>query len=141
MANLIDDLRGAIEFVEEQFSMSGPDGETILSLPEDIDDMFGQLRHVVAAYDALAPTPEQWASAPEWAQWYAIDGASRPHWFEMEPYCDDGEGCCWCPLFTKDGRLSEVTWAGPHILDKGIDLPLGLDWRLCLWRRPEGAQP
>ena len=64
----------------------------------------------VAAYDALAP---DWADAPERAQWYTIDADGIPRWHVENP-----------------SRIVAC--------DK-ILIPLGVDWRLCKWQRPEVA--
>lgn len=78
-----------------------------------------------AAFDALAPTPKMWANAPEWAQWYVIDADESARWFEIEPTHDDGE---WKVYGTSHVKFYDV-----------IELPLGIDWRLCKWSR-EGAK-
>lgn len=31
------------------------------------------------------PDAPDWSQAPEWAQWYAIDGDGQRWWFEIEP--------------------------------------------------------
>ena len=62
----------------------------------------------VAAYDALAPKPDEW---PDGAQWYTIDADGIPRWHIENP-----------------SRIVAC--------DK-ILIPLGVDWRLCRWQRPE----
>lgn len=93
-----------------------------------IGDALEVLHATADAYDALAP---DWANAPDWAQWYAIDctlfedGGSDAAFFEHEPVIDSGE---WI------AETGKVTAAGSF-----IPLPLGIDWRLCKWQRPEVA--
>lgn len=50
-----------------------------------------------------------WTQAPDWAEWYTIDA--------------DGDSWWRC-----DGKSK---------YDKLFNLPLGIDWRLCKWQRPE----
>lgn len=79
----------------------------------------------VEAYDALAP---DWSQAPEWAQWYAIDANGEAAWYSIEPMADD-QDFCWFIL--NDGSQ-------PVPLDADmVDIPLGVDWRLLKWQRPE----
>ena len=94
---------------------------------EDEENAFDLCRNVVAAYDALAPTPEQWAEHPG-AKWYAIDTAewrgctSSAAFYQDEPTPDSGD---WI-VSTGD------VWDADDLV-----LPLGIDWRLCKWSRPE----
>lgn len=74
---------------------------------------------MVAAYDALAP---DWSQAPEDAQWYTIDAENQRCWHINEP-----------ALFDWAWDSNGMDWAG------FIDVPLGVDWRLCKWQRPEVA--
>ena len=67
-----------------------------------------QVASLVAAYDALAPKPDEW---PDGAQWYTIDADGIPRWHIENP-----------------SRIVAC--------DK-ILIPLGVDWRLCIWQRPE----
>lgn len=84
-----------------------------------------QVASLVAAYDALAP---DWSQAPEWAQWYAIDANGEAAWYSIEPMADD-QDFCWFIL--NDGSQ-------PVPLDADmVDIPLGVDWRLLKWQRPE----
>ena len=82
-----------------------------------------KIERVADAYDALAP---DWANAPDWAQWYCVDASGDAQWTQKEPEASDGT----------TGWIFGTAWedaAGPN----GIDLPLGIDWRLCKWSRPE----
>ena len=74
---------------------------------------------MVAAYDALAP---DWSQAPEDAQWYTIDAENQRCWHINEP-----------ALFDWAWDSNGMDWAG------FTDVPLGVDWRLCKWQRPEVA--
>ena len=84
---------------------------------------------VVIAYDELEPTVEQWDAHP-WAQWMTLFDNGKLIWWELEPgvrIMPDGE-CAW---MEKDGRMGK-TESG-----QVSQLPLGIDWRLCKWQRPE----
>lgn len=87
-----------------------------------------RLRGFLVAYDALSP---DWSQAPEWAQWYAIDSDGYAHWFDNEPVMH--------PVST---HRDVVVPHWSHVGSKGVmydahNLPLGIDWRLCLWEKPK----
>ena len=97
----------------------------------------------VKAYDALAPKPDEW---PDGAQWYAIDSDGACNWHETEPTPD---GAKWCVIDpTGDCYWHEVeptpdslSWESGTADFAGFvfAIPLGVDWRLCKWQRPEVA--
>lgn len=72
-------------------------------------------------YNALAP---DWAQAPVWAQWYTIDMDGFAYWRVSEPVFDT--------LAWKHTSRWERTVS--------VDLPVGIDSRLCKWQRPQ-VQP
>ena len=76
-----------------------------------------QIARLVAAYDALAP---DWSQAPDGAEWYTIDANGYCYWHRIEP---------------SEIRLG---WESGTAAGAGVVLiPLGLDWRLLKWQRPE----
>ena len=98
-------------------------------LPEPVgDSMVLAQRHLtelVAAYDVLAP---DWSNAPDDAKWYTIDANGAATWSEEEPF------------FSPVGKFPEKFWdmnGNYYIEREPVRLPLGIDWRLCKWRRPE----
>ena len=72
----------------------------------------------VDAYDALAPKPDEW---PDGAEWYTIDAENQCYWHIDEPIYD-GE---W--------------WSNTAEFSGFTEIPLGVDWRLLKWQRPEVA--
>ena len=87
------------------------------------DEDVAAVRQMLDAYDALAP---DWDNAPEWAQWYAIDANGRAAIFGQEPEIEDP---AWVIEWTEESELP---------VEKGtVALPLGIDWQLCKWQRPE----
>jgi hypothetical protein len=86
------------------------------------------VRDVVAAYDALAP---DWTLAPDGATHYVINAEGYAEW-----------------LFGVESKhqvaIIGTKWSKRYVWSTEpvghIDLPLGLDWRLCIWERSE-AQP
>ncbi len=78
-------------------------------------------------FDALAPTPEMWSQAPDWARWYTVDRENYS-WWENEP--SPGNGARWTVLSTPHGRW-DCVWSRRPVITPGID------WRLCKWQRPE----
>ncbi len=77
---------------------------------------------LVAAYDALAP---DWSQAPEDAQWCVIDPTGDCYWHEVEP----------TPV-SLSWESGTADFAGFVFV-----IPLGVDWRLLKWQRPEEPQP
>ena len=75
----------------------------------------------IEAFDALEPTQEDWANAPEWAQWYTADIHGYLYWHQREPV------------------FGSVSWVQTGFREKcGYSkLPIGIDSRLCKWKRPE----
>ena len=74
---------------------------------------------MVAAYDALAP---DWSQAPDDAKLNTIDSAGARFWHRAEP-----------SIIRLGWESGTATWAG------FVDIPIGLDWRLLKWQRPEVA--
>jgi hypothetical protein len=113
---LIEDVRAALESV------------TRLALGADMryehNENLDRLRELVSAYDALAP---DWSSAPEDAKWAAIHPDGEGDWWGTKPIALDYR-------MEWDGELAHGTWwrQGP--------LPIGIDWRLCIWQRPEATR-
>lgn len=88
---------------------------------------------IVVEYAALAP---DWKRAPEWARWFCIEpgegyGTGFARWWAHEPVLNGKE---WTPSIVLEGGYSATLFFG------FVDLPLGIDWRLCKWQRPE-VQP
>ena len=76
----------------------------------------------------VAPEPD-WDEAPEWAMWWAQDATEDCNWFEQKPFPDLAE---W--VMAK-GSWEEDGWN--CVFDKCVSLPLGIDWRTTLRKRPE----
>ena len=87
----------------------------------------------VNAYDALAP---DWSQAPDGAQWYTIDADGVATFFDVEPEWEMFE---WVIDWRSDPDAPSYP-NEPLILDAPkIDVPIGVDWRLLKWQRPEVA--
>lgn len=87
------------------------------------------IAQLLDAYAELAP---DWANAPEWAQWVTIFDNGKLVYWECEPaprIMPRGE-YAW---IEKDGRT------GMARAEQVNPLPLGIDWRLCKWSRPEAV--
>ena len=89
------------------------------------DDMMAReaksiVQATVDAYDALAP---DWSQAPDDAQWFVIEPTGDCYWHEAEP---TPVGLSW--------ESGTADFAGFVFV-----IPLGVDWRLCKWQRPEVA--
>lgn len=78
------------------------------------------LRELVAAYDALAP---DWSKAPDGVQWFVIEPTGDCYWHEVEP-----------TAITLSWESGTADFAGFVFA-----IPIGVDWRLCKWQRPEVA--
>lgn len=84
------------------------------------DPDIAAIAQLIAAYDALAP---DWSQAPEDAQWCVIDPTGDCYWHEVEP----------TPV-SLSWESGTADFAGFVFV-----IPLGVDWRLCKWQRPEVA--
>lgn len=93
-----------------------------VSLPDDILSGPAQiLNEILEGYAALAPN---WADAPKNALYCVTHANGLQYWIPNEkPY--------WQPGST--GWQSE--W--PQDFYREVELPPGVDWRLCIWRRPK----
>lgn len=86
------------------------------------------LRELVIAYDALAP---DWSQAQEWARWATMFDNGEVIFWELEPEC----------IFLN----YEWVWMendreiGLTISRMSSEVPIGIDWRLLKWQRPEVA--
>lgn len=106
---MIDSLRRVLEYAIGYLDIV-PD-----SASTDAD--IAAIAQMIAAYDALAP---DWSQAPEDAEWYTIDAENQRYRHIDEP-----------SLFDATWDSNGMDWAG------FTDVPLGIDWRLCKWQRPE----
>ena len=82
---------------------------------------------VVDEYDALAPKPDAW---PEGATHFVINAEGYGEWlFGVEP--------------RHQVAIIGAKWSKQHVWSTEpvghIDIPIGLDWRLLKWQRPEVA--
>ena len=106
---MIDSLRRVLEYAIGYLDIV-PD-----SASTDAD--IAAIAQMIAAYDALAP---DWSQAPEDAEWYTIDANGYCYWHRIEP---------------SEIRLG---WESGTAAGAGfVDIPLGIDWPLCKWQRPE----
>ena len=79
------------------------------------------LMRLYAQYAALAP---DWADAPEWAKWCVIHANGLQYWEpEREP-------------FASCGAVGWVSQDARNEFYRELELPIGIDWRLCKWQRP-----
>ncbi len=94
-------------------------------LPEPVGDYMkaaqAHLLELVDEYNALAP---DWDESPDKAVWCAIHANGLQYWFDAEPVTTDGY----------NGWHNKSAWNDFY---REMELPLGIDWRLCKWQRPE----
>ena len=69
------------------------------------------------------PTAPDWSTAPEWAQWFAVNRSGYGAWYECAP---DRGGVCWWPNINIPKSLS----AGK------IEAGNYEDWKNSLQERP-----
>jgi hypothetical protein len=72
-----------------------------------------------------APIPD-WTTAPPWAQWWAVDADGFACWYGVAPPFLPNASHAWDS--EPEGRGESVGY---------INLPVGVDWRTTLRRRPE----
>lgn len=113
--NIRDDIRTALRWAWDQEILSQQDAEAALDWLDS---------------QPVAPEPD-WGSAPEWAQWWAVDGNDGiANWWFVEPYADSISGQ-WLHNF--HGESDANAFAG-H-----IEIPIGIDWRTLIRQRPESG--
>lgn len=77
--------------------------------------------------DSLSQAPEpDWSKAPEWAEWWAVNADGGVAWFENKP-------TIWVSVVYCGWESNKGRWK--TILDR-LELPLGVDWRTTLRKRP-----
>lgn len=93
----------------------------------DLQIALEEIEEMVSAYDTLAP---DWTQAPDWAQWMTLFDNGKLVWWEYEPiaFIDSKENYA---LREINGRIGMITSEMTSLP------PLGIDWRLCKWQRPE----
>ena len=80
---------------------------------------YRSIDYLIGAYQALAP---DWNNAPTWARWCAIDADGERIWHVDKPQLNE---------------FQHVWLSGTGLRGEKFALPLGIDWRLCIWQRPE----
>lgn len=91
-------------------------------LANDLKQAIERVRAWLESVTAM-PTPD-WPQAPKRANYYAVDADGLAAWFEEKPYMIGG-------IWSYD---DEEQWC--EVIGN-IELPLGMDWRLTLRRRPK----
>ena len=71
------------------------------------------------AYAELAP---DWDTLPLYVTWYAIDADGTGRYRDYEPY-----------ISYEERRWYGIAFSG----HTKVNLPFGVDWRLCKWQRPQ----
>ena len=69
-------------------------------------------------------TSPDWSTAPDWAQWFAIDKSGYANWYADRPSCG---GVCWWPTI----ELSTYSSAGKFMHGNYME------WFSSLQKRPE----
>lgn len=113
--NIIEAMRAVLKDGWDMGEYVFPPGERRVTVIAAQVKMFA----LIEAYEALAP---DWTQAPEWAQWYTIDA--------------DGEAC-FTDIESEIVATVWSTYSGNMLLIGSVNLPIGIDWRLCKWKRPE----
>lgn len=89
-----------------------------------------QANKVFAVLDAQLAAPEpDWTQAPDDAMWYCVNPTGMRAWHVNQPKV---VWDCWLSPAAYPDRNGEV-------LGGRIDLPLGVDWRTTLRKRPEAT--
>lgn len=93
--------------------------DCVLWLKKVRDHYEAQLATLTADREGTV-TPD-WSQAPEWAEWWAVDADGQVLWLTKQPF------------------ILGAGWANPGGVTRraeSINLPLGVDWRTTLQRRP-----
>lgn len=81
-------------------------------------------RDALLAKQAKAELFPDWSEAPQWANWWAVDGDGSSYWYANKPYLDKGSKL---KLWFTDGGF-----------EASVDFPLrshGTDWQETLCKR------
>lgn len=112
---ILDDLRILVDMIDRYNSVFEVRAEV---------EAWERVAVYLAAFDALAPTADEWAAAPRGACWYTRDREGRK-WWANEPYAAEYDGDWWSDE------------SGPLADEECEPLPPHVDWRDCKFRRPE----
>lgn len=111
------DLRTVLDFFCARTTNFGT-GEKAIEIGDAVTRLYAALDN--NQLEALRP---DWSQAPDWAMWWAVDANGRTNWYEVEP--------------RRIGELWSVARSDKWTAGGDVDLPLGIDWRQTLQRRPE----
>ena len=113
MSNLIEDLRTCVKLLDWWWMETSNDGR----------DAIQGVYTLLESYDALAP---DWATAPKGATHYAVDANGLRAWYRGRPM---QKSDAWAThlMVSLASRIVEP-------------LPIGIDWRLCIWQRPPAQE-
>ena len=93
------------------------------------DDRAPELVDYIPLHPPVAAPEPDWSQAPPWANWWAVEHAygslGMAYWFANEPVLQYSE---WSDF------------PGTKALYNPVDLPLGIDWRTTLTKRPEASE-
>jgi len=95
-------------------------------------DRYEHFEAALAWLDAQPEAPEpDWTTAPDWAQWWAVQPSGVAYWFRRRPMTFSDETTSqWVAHRSAEGDLCEL-------LDTETGLQRGIDWRTTLRRRTE----
>lgn len=83
--------------------------------------------------DLVQPTPEpDWTQAPEWAQWAFLVMYTGHKFLEFRWKFTD-----ILPERDKEWKCYVTPYDAMYYIGPTVDLPIGIDWRTTLRRRPE----
>lgn len=78
------------------------------------------------------PPRADWRRAPSWAMWWAVNANGMARWYSEhavgpmpKPYIAEASFAWPEPMFSAD--------------DGYVEIPIGIDWRICVEQRPEAA--
>ncbi len=92
---------------------------------DDAIDALAWLDRQPADSVPVAPEPD-WSTAPEKAEYYAVDAGGHARWFEAEPYRTLWDQLQW------DYLEGTNWWSAGRIC-----LPISVDWRQTYQQRPQ----
>ena len=99
---------------------------------DEADEEMGATVKYIRA-DLVPQLPEPDWSASGCPEWWAVDGDGEAHYYNNKPKIDK-QICCW------DSSRWTAKGSSIHIaLDRINALPLGIDWRTTLRKRPEAS--
>ena len=128
MSNVPDEIRKAILDAAQFYGMMQHGKDYVTDA--DSDKIYDEYMMIKAWLDSQPAAPEpDWSEAPEWADAWVVETSCRSWWWAGYPVATNGgwSGGGWSGVGRREFCHHE-------------SLPLGIDWRTTLRKRPTAEE-